>query len=176
MKREKSNYQKQLINMVVAAMFAAIITVVTAYILHIPTGINSGYIHLGDCFIYLAASFLPTPYAMVASAVGAGLADQLTAPVWVIPTVIIKSILVLPFTSKSKKIINKRNIIAIFLGIIITSLGYYIAEYIMFKNTIAVLVSIVPSIIQSSASGLLFVLIGLALDKINFKDKIKNYR
>ena len=101
MAKKKAN--KQLIYVVMAALFAAIITVVTAYVLHIPTG--NGYIHLGDSFIFLAASLLPLPYAIAAAAVGAGLADALTAPIWVIATVIIKSLIVLPFTSKKDKII-----------------------------------------------------------------------
>lgn len=88
--KEKAN--KQLIYVVMAALFAAIITVVTAYVLRIPTG--NGYIHLGDSFIFLAASLLPLPYAIAAAAVGAGLADALTAPIWVIATVIIKSLIV----------------------------------------------------------------------------------
>ena len=104
MAKKKAN--KQLIYVVMAALFAAIITVVTAYVLHIPTG--NGYIHLGDSFIFLAASLLPMPYAIAAAAVGAGLADALTAPIWVIATVIIKSLIVLPFTSKKDKIISRR--------------------------------------------------------------------
>lgn len=95
---EKKKTSKQLIYVVMAALFAAMITVFTAYVLHIPAG--NGYIHLGDSFIFLAASLLPLPYAIVAAAVGAGLADALTAPIWVIATVIIKSVIVLPFTSK----------------------------------------------------------------------------
>ena len=41
MAKKKAN--KQLIYVVMAALFAAIITVVTAYVLHIPTG--NGYIY-----------------------------------------------------------------------------------------------------------------------------------
>ena len=67
MAKKKAN--KQLIYVVMAALFAAIITVVTAYVLRIPTG--NGYIHLGDSFIFLAASLLPLPYAIAAAAVGA---------------------------------------------------------------------------------------------------------
>ena len=55
MAKKKAN--KQLIYVVMAALFAAIITVVTASVLHIPTG--NGYIHLGDSFIFLAASPAP---------------------------------------------------------------------------------------------------------------------
>ena len=42
---------------------AALICVTTAYIFHIPFGVNGGYVHIGDSLIYLAAAFLPTPYA-----------------------------------------------------------------------------------------------------------------
>ena len=128
MAKKKAN--KQLIYVVMAALFAAIITVVTAYVLHIPTG--NGYIHLGDSFIFLAASLLPLPYAIAAAAVGAGLADALTAPIWVIATVIIKSLIVLPFTSKKDKIINARNLIALIPALIVTCVGYYLADRILF--------------------------------------------
>ena len=48
MAKKKAN--KQLIYVVMAALFAAMITVFTAYVLHIPAG--NGYIHLGDSFIF----------------------------------------------------------------------------------------------------------------------------
>ena len=85
------------------ALFAAAITVMTAYMLHIPLP-TGGYIHLGDALIYLAACLLPVPYAAAAAAIGAGLADLLTAPMWVLPTLVIKAVLVLFFTSKSERI------------------------------------------------------------------------
>ena len=59
------------------ALFAALICVTTAYIFHIPFGVNGGYVHIGDSLIYLAAAFLPTPYAMFAGAIGGGLASIL---------------------------------------------------------------------------------------------------
>ena len=56
----------------ITGLMAAMITIMTAYICHIPTGINGGYIHFGDSLIYLAAAILPTPYALAAAAVGGG--------------------------------------------------------------------------------------------------------
>ena len=56
----------------VSAMCAAMITLATAYLFHIPTGMNGGYIHLGDTFVYLAGSLLPAPYACAAAAIGVG--------------------------------------------------------------------------------------------------------
>ena len=56
-------------------LMAAMIALMTAYICHIPTGINGGYIHFGDSLIYIAAALLPTPYAHASAAIGGGLAD-----------------------------------------------------------------------------------------------------
>ena len=64
---------------VTAGLFAAMITIMTAYICHIPYGANGGYIHFGDTLIYLAAVLLPRPYALAAAAIGGGMADMLTA-------------------------------------------------------------------------------------------------
>jgi len=43
------------------ALMAAIIYVFTAYI-HVPS--HTGYTHVGDGFLYLAASLLPAPFAV----------------------------------------------------------------------------------------------------------------
>lgn len=66
---KKSDPKKQLINLVSAAVFAALIAVFTAYV-SIKTGINDGYLHFGDSMIYLASCILPMPYAMAAAAIG----------------------------------------------------------------------------------------------------------
>ena len=58
--------QKPVTLLTVTGLFAAIITLMTAYICHIPYGANGGYIHFGDALIYVAALILPRPY------VGAG--------------------------------------------------------------------------------------------------------
>ena len=71
-------------------LMAALITIMTAYICHIPVGMNGGYIHFGDSLIYLTAVLLPRPYALAAAAIGGGMADILTAPMWAPATIIIK--------------------------------------------------------------------------------------
>ena len=85
------------------ALMAAMITIFTAYICHIPVGQNGGYIHFGDSLIYIAACLLPWPYAMTAAAIGGGMADLLTAPIWAPATIIIKALISIPFTNKSDK-------------------------------------------------------------------------
>lgn len=168
---KKTNVNKHLVYVIMTALFAAIITVMTAYVLHIPVG--NGYIHLGDSFIFLAACLLPTPYAAIAGAVGAGLADALSGvPIWVPASVIIKALITLAFTNKTKKIINLRNIIAIVAAIAVTCVGYYVYEGIIYGNWAAALAGIVPNIIQVVANGVVFILVGLALDAAGFKTKV----
>ena len=46
------------------AVMAALTTLMTLYIFHIPVGVNGGYVHLGDTMIYLAAAFSATTLRM----------------------------------------------------------------------------------------------------------------
>ena len=90
-----------------SGLFAAIIFVLTAYV-HIPS--HNGYTHIGDAFIYLAATILPMPYAICASAIGAMFADVLSGyAIWAPATIIIKILVALLFTSKNEKIVCKRS-------------------------------------------------------------------
>ena len=156
----------------VTAVFAALITLMTAYIFHIPVGANGGYVHLGDALIYLAAATLPLPYACAAGAIGGGLADLLTSPVWAPATIIIKMLICLPFSSHGKKLVTKRNVIALFIAFAISGTGYFIAEGIMFGFTVSFFTSLGGSVVQSGGSAIVFVIIGTALDKIGFKQNI----
>ena len=162
------NTTKQL---TMTALFTALICVTTAYIFHIPFGANGGYIHIGDTLIYLAAAILPTPYALMAGALGGFLADLFTAPIWAPATFIIKLLITVPFIS-SKKIVCKRNVLAIFIASYISIAGFWIAEIIIFENAAVAMVSIISSTIQAVCSGILFVVFGLSLDKLNFKAKL----
>ena len=153
------------------SIMAALITIMTAYICHIPVGTNGGYIHFGDALIYLSATLLPKPYAICAAAIGGGVADLLTAPMWTLPTVIIKSLLVLSFTSKTEKIITKRNIFAAIIAYFISTTGYFIADYILYGTWGVLFISLINNFIQSFGSAVLFVFIGRTMDQANIKKR-----
>ena len=156
--------------MCITGVFTALVFVVTAY-LHIPT--NNGYIHIGDGIIYLAACLLPWPYAMVVGAGGAFLADCLTGfAVWAPGSVIIKALTVLFFTSKEDKVINLRNTLALLPATIMCVGGYYLYESLIYSNFVSPLAGIPASLTQSVASAIVYVAIGLAIDKIKIKSKI----
>ena len=152
-------------------LMASLITIMTAYICHIPVGVNGGYIHFGDSLIYLAAVLLPRPYALIAASIGGGLADILTAPMWAPATIIIKMLITLPFSNKSTKIVTIRNVFATVLAYFISGLSYFFAEYILFGTWSVFLVSMWGSLMQSAGSAVFFVIFGCALDKAHIKER-----
>ncbi len=157
--------------MTTAGIMAALIALMTAYICHVPVGANGGYVHFGDSLIYLAAVLLPTPYALAAAAIGGGLADLLTAPLWAPATILIKMLITIPFSNKSKKIVTPRNVAATVIAYFISGTGYFLAEYILFGSWSVFLVSMSQSLVQSGGSAVFFIIFGLALDKVNVKNK-----
>lgn len=167
---------KKLKNLTFTALLAAMITIFTAYICHIPVGSNGGYIHFGDSLIYIAACLLPWPYAMAAAAIGGGLADILTAPIWAPATIIIKALISIPFTNKSSKIVTARNVISTIIAFVISATGYVIAEAVITQTNILVVlpVSVPGSVIQSGGSAIIFIILGLVLDKMGFKKRFFN--
>ena len=153
------------------ALFAAAITVMTAYMLHIPLP-TGGYIHLGDALIYLAACLLPVPYAAAAAAIGAGLADLLTAPMWVLPTLVIKAVLVLFFTSKSECILCPRNWAAVVAAGLFSPAAYALANCVMAGTMTAFLPQFLGTLAQGIGSGALFLVIVPALDGVKLKEHV----
>ena len=158
----------------ITGLMAAMIALMTAYICHIPFGANGGYIHFGDSLIYIAAAILPTPYALAAAAIGGGIADLLTAPMWAPATIIIKMLITIPFTNKTTRIITPRNVIATFIAYWISHPGYFFAEYILFGNFSSAFLGSIGGVIQSGGSAVFFIIFGLALDKVHIKAKLAN--
>ena len=171
----KNTQSAKLRYVTLTGLMAAMIALMTAYICHIPTGVNGGYIHFGDSLIYIAATLLPTPYALAAAAIGGGLADLMTAPMWMPATIIIKMLITIPFTNKSAKIITPRNIIATVIAYFISGISYFFAEYVIFGTlSTAFIASMSGSLIQSVGSAVFFIIFGLALDKVHIKSRLMN--
>ena len=156
--------------MCITGIFTAIVFVFTAY-LHIPS--HTGYTHVGDGFIYLAACMLPLPYAMFVGAGGALLADCLTGyAIWAPGSIIIKTVAVLFFSRKNARIINVRNLLALIPAWAICIGGYYLYEALITGNYAAPLAGIPGYITQSVLSSILFVVAGLAMDKLKLKNTL----
>ena len=169
---KQRNPQERLRLLVLTGLFAGLICLFTAYICHIPMGANGGYLHFGYTLIYVAASLLPQPYALLAAAIGGGLADLLTSPMWAPATIIIKALITLPFTCKAQNLLCTLNLIAPFLSWIISTIGYYLAEGLIFGTYAALVTSIMGSAIQSGGSLLFYYLVAGVLDKQDVKNRI----
>ena len=160
-----------ILRLVMGALFAALVFIATS-IFPIPIASTAGYIHLGDMIIYLAACLLPAPYAILAAVIGAGLADALVAPVYILGTVIVKALLALTFSSKTDRILQKRNVIAPIVCVFITVIGYSVYDMILFSSFEAGLIGLFMNFIQASSSALLFYIVAAALDRFGLKKKI----
>lgn len=166
------------LRIVIASMFAAMIAVMTAFVeIKTPTG---GYIHLGDSMIYLAASFLPLPYAIAAAAIGGGLADLMVYPETILYTVIIKALNAIFFSAKGEKLFTRRNALMTIPSGAVTVVGYSLSKLIRMllagdslQSAVANALWKVPeNSIQAVASALIFIVIALALDKAQIKKRM----
>lgn len=165
--------------MALTAMFAALVTVTTAFI-KIPS--MFGYTHAGDSMIYVAASVLPFPYGMLAASIGGGLADLISGyPQWIIPTAIIKALNVVPFVlcrmvlakkNKDNKVINLPLLLMLIPTSCVTIFGYLLANYLMYGWAAAV-AELATWWLQPSLGAIIYFLVGVMLDKFNIKTKIK---
>ncbi|MDE7389584.1 MAG: TIGR04002 family protein [Lachnospiraceae bacterium] len=163
-----------------AALFAALIAVVTSFI-RIPAAHN-GYTHAGDSMIYLAACILPPGYSVAAAAVGGFMADILAgAPEWAIATAIIKSFNILPFIAsryflkkldKDDKILHPANIAMLIPTSIVTVVGYFLAEGIMYGFEVSLFSAFVGGWIQPLAGAIVYLTVGVSLDAMKFKSKV----
>lgn len=174
----KNNSKSNVKLLAVTAMCAALVTVMTAFI-KIPT--MFGYSHAGDSMIYLASSILPGPFGIIASSLGGALADLISGyPQWAIPTAIIKALNAVPFVicrmamkkrGKDEKIISLSSLLMIIPTTVVTVVGYFIANGLMYGFAGAV-AELSGAWLQPSLGAIIFIAVGLGLDKINFKKKL----
>ena len=156
--------------MTITGIFTALILVFAAYV-HIPG--YTGYVHIADGFLFLAASMLPTPYAMFAGAFGAACADLLTGyAIWAPGSLIIKAITVLFFTSKAPKILCKRNLFGLIPAAALCVGGYYLYEVILYGSFSAPLFGMIGNVTQAVFSSAVFVLVGLSFDKAKLREHL----
>lgn len=156
--------------MCISGVFCAVVFVFTAY-LHIPS--HTGYTHIGDAFIYLAACILPLPYALFVGAGGALLADCLTGfAIWAPGSVIMKALAVLFFSRRGGRIITVRNLVALLPAGLACIGGYYLYESLITWNFASPVAGIPGNIMQTLFSSAAFVLIGVVLDRLHVTEKL----
>ena len=147
----------------ISAMFAALAFVAT-FLIKIPLAV--GYVHIGDGIVFLASALLPTPYAMIATAVGISLADLCSGYVIYIPITALVRILTVLCFSRKKEMLSVRNIIGLLLGIIICALGYFAFEAIfVYDNAISALAGVPFNLAQSAVGAVLYIVVAKTAGK-----------
>lgn len=147
---------------VYAALFMAFVFVGTSF-LRVPLPL--GYFNMGDCFILLSAVVIGGAYAVIASALGAALADVLSGYMIYAPaTAMIKSLMVIVMLgvlhfckNKSIKAINILLCVGAVVSELIMICGYFTYDTILYGLAGAA-ASLPGNILQGIAAAVAFVI------------------
>ncbi len=129
---------KKTLKIIYAALFAAIICVVTMFP-QIPVPATGGYIHMGDAVLLVAAWLLGPIYGTLAAGIGSALADIFSgyviyAPVTFIVKSVVALIAVLLFKALAKIVKSNllRHSISAIVAEVFMVLGYFLYELCMY--------------------------------------------
>lgn len=158
-----SNKTRELVK---TALMAAIIFVAT-YAIRIPNLATGGYSHLGDCMIFLGVILLGRKNGSIAAGIGGALSDFLAgAPLWILPTLIIKFIMgyimgsIIHLNPTSKKL----QMIGSISGGLFQIIAYTIVKIVLIGFEPAILS--IPNIFLQTGFGItIFMLMSVALTK-----------
>ena len=161
MKHTSSHRHIKLIS--ISAMLAAL-TFAATFLIKIPLAV--GYVHIGDGIVFLASALLPAPFAMVATAVGVGLADLCSGYVIYIPITALVRILTVLCFSRKREMLSLRNILGLAGGILICAVGYWAFEAIfVYESAVAALAGIPFNLAQSAVGAVLYIVIAKTAGK-----------
>ena len=155
------------------AMMAALVFLGT-YVFKIPS--PTGYIHLGDCMILLTVCLFGTKKGVAAGAIGAGLADFIGGVfIWVIPTLVIKSVWALITGFMMYKALKKRKagwLVGAVIGAVWQIAAYTVVRIPVFSWR-AALVEVPALAVQTVSGVVLCVVIYGILAKSGVVNKIR---
>ena len=100
------------------------------------------------------------------------MADLLTAPMWVLPTLVIKAVIVLFFTNKGERLLCRRNLAAVVAAGLFSPAAYALAGCAMTGTMAAFVPQFLGTLIQGIGSGALFIVITPALDGVKLKARV----
>ena len=153
----QSNKKNGITNLILTALMIALVTVTTMSV-RIPVVATNGYIHLGDCMIFLSVLLLGWKYGALAAAIGSAFADLFAGYVHYIPvTFVVKGIMAMCVGFFIEKALKKEfskiklyimEVIGMIIGGFVMVFGYYIAESFMYGSFLTPLASIPMNILQ----------------------------
>ena len=156
--------------LVLTGLLTALVFVATMA-LHIPNGVG-GVIHLGDSMIFMAAIVFGWKYGAASGAIGMTLFDLLSPYAIYAPyTFIIKAVMgfavgTIAWSGGSKGKNLTKNIIAMAVGGLIMTVGYYFAEWVIYGSAIAPLASVIGNVIQATGGAIIAIPLIAALRRV----------
>ena len=169
---KKERLNRTTLQITLTAVFAALICLFTALV-KVPVG--PGYVHFGDALLYLYAVLSGNWWAILAGALGEGLADIAGGYAAYAPfTAVIKALMALVVVLIVRKVGNEKllswkTVLATLLAGVINVGGYFIVDYILYH--VGAAVDVPGNLIQSGGSTVIFVILALIFDKAKIKDR-----
>lgn len=172
---------KKTTQIVMTAMMMGLVLLMT-YIIRVPIPATEGYIHLGDCMIFMAVLILGWKWGAVAAGLGSALADLLGGYAYYAPiTLVVKAAMAAVvglFTEAalrkgfSRNGIRVMEVVGMALGGLVMCAGYYVAESIMYGNWLLPVASIPMNILQFVVGMVLATILATALYKTSVSGKM----
>ncbi|NLB61910.1 MAG: ECF transporter S component [Clostridiales bacterium] len=154
---------------VLGGLFAALITLVTYLAIRIPGG--SGYIHLGDSVIFVAAFVLGGLGSAAAAAVGSALTDIILGfAIYAPGTFVIKGLTALVAAMLMKAFKPKLRILAILIASLIIPIGYFAYELSFITTFEVAIVNIPFNLLQTTVGSIVGYALTIALEKTALKN------
>ena len=77
------------------------------------------------------------------------------------------------FSNSFAKMCIRDSIVAVILAGVVSIVGYYLAQVILTGNWVASLLVICGNIVQAIGSGVIFLIMAVAIDKVSLKKRLK---
>lgn len=174
---EKKNQDKKKTNVRAICFTAIMAALIFVFTYTFKITFPSGYTHLGDCMIFLALVILGRKRAALAAGIGACLADLIGGySQWIIPSFIIKYIMVLICGLFIDYVFKKRKLIGLITGGILGG-AFQIFAYTAIKVILvdkAYAFTSLPRLTFQTVFGLIVaIIITVILDKTKILTKLK---
>ena len=137
---------------VMAALFAAL-TCVATYFIHIPVPMLNGYANLGDAVILLSAFLFPSMPTLIASGVGAAVADAISGYGIYIPATFVIKAGVFAIAMLIGKRGGWRRVLATVAAELFMVLGYLVFEMWIVDIGAGAVASIPGNLVQAGVSA-----------------------
>lgn len=153
------------VNLALLAIMTALTTVMTI-VIRIPYPGTSGYFNFGDTMVMLGGLLLGPVGGFFVGGVGSAIADVAGGYAhWALPTFIIKGfegMAVGYLSSRAREHIrlNKRDVIAVFVGAVIMLTGYFIAQMLLIDISVAIGELVTVNLAQVVIGGVVTLMIG----------------